>query len=326
VLDGTTQHVFAVDPAAHLRDFAQAQGGAWSSGDLTATVPGSPAGVAGQPAAVLAGADLRVFALAAGTNHLVQWDRSGGSWTTSDLSALTQDTTPLTRTPDAVFDGTTVHVYVVDANAHLLDFFLTQAAWHVLDLSAATVTTASGSPSAYSDGTFMHVSVVGSNGHLLAFTDGMPPTSIRPQVTDVTTSAPVAAFPTSDTSAAFTTPGPGVFNPGRADVFADGSMAGAGNHLIDWFKNPGGPWGTLELSAFQLDLGRPDQTPFAGVQEQGNFELVRRASDAHLIEFFPYASGVIVIDVSAATGQTVSSSPAAAPPPPGSTKQVFAVS
>jgi hypothetical protein len=175
VVSGPLVHVYTRALGGHLVEFiADHQSGLiWNAYDLTADAAGPALG--GDPAAVVLGSTVHVYATATGGDlvEFVSDHQSGRVWNVYDLSADAAGP-PLLGAPAPVVgaDGV-VHVYGRGGDGHVMEFIADHQSgriWNAYDLSAdAAGPPVTGDPAPIVIGSFAHVYVTAAGGDLAEF-------------------------------------------------------------------------------------------------------------------------------------------------------------
>ena len=169
VLNGSAIDVFARATDGDLVEFVDSapSSQSWSTVDVTNSSSGPQAG--GDPAAIVLGSGLHVYA-ASYTGDLLEFASAGGGpWGFSDLTQTTNGPT-MTGRPSPVAVGTTLHVYARTSGGDLGEFAY-GGSWGFSDLSTVSGgPTIGGDPGAvvYSVSS-IHVYTEATSGHLTEF-------------------------------------------------------------------------------------------------------------------------------------------------------------
>jgi len=164
----------------------------WQVTDVTAAAGGATLISPGEPLAHGAAQD--VYGADAANHLRLFTQNAAGPWQSVDLSTE--------RAPSVVFDGTTVHVLVIDTIHHLRDFFRTAGSWHQYDLTAATGALAFSDPAALEyGGNSIQIATAGTNAHMLVFVESRIPGSNPTGAYDATALMGGTALMASDPSA-----------------------------------------------------------------------------------------------------------------------------
>jgi hypothetical protein len=171
VIIGSSVDVFARATSGDLVEFSNttAGNGTWSVSDLTQSSGGPQ--LNGDPAGVVSGTSLHVYAQGPGGDLYEFASASGDQWGSSDLTAVT-DGPQVTGRPSPVAVGSAIDVPVRATSGDLVDFVYSGQSWSTTDLTSVTGgPTIGGDPGAVLYGaTSIHIYAEGSDGnHLTEF-------------------------------------------------------------------------------------------------------------------------------------------------------------
>jgi hypothetical protein len=168
--------VFLQGANGHLYASRQLATGWTAPVDITAPVTGAP-NIESSPEAVMDGTTLHVFALAAGSNDLIDYhnDGSGQSWLTTDLTTTDPGAPSVAPSLSAVLLGGTLHVYTTSASGALVEVDNDNQSGHAWNFYNESASAGGGVPIAGAPGPLLingtpHVYTrAGKNGDLVEF-------------------------------------------------------------------------------------------------------------------------------------------------------------
>jgi hypothetical protein len=168
VISGTSVDVFARATTGDLVEFANstAGNGTWTTSDITSSSGGPE--LNGDPAAVVAGPAIHVYAQGPGGDLYEFVSASGGPWGSSDLSQVAGGP-QITGRPSPVVVGTAIDVPARATTGDLVDFVFNGQSWSSSDLTqVAGGPTIGGDPGAVLFSTSsIHIYTEGTDGNHL---------------------------------------------------------------------------------------------------------------------------------------------------------------
>jgi len=260
--------VFAADPSGHLLKFSQPLGGGgWQVLDLTAAVGGTT--ITSEPSPIQVGSGVQVYAIGGdGNEQSFNRDQPGGQWQVF----LASSGQALRGNPQAVFDGTNVHVYSQRSDGHLLEMFKPPATgWQLFDLTASVsgVAGLNPTPILYS-GNSVQALAVDTNGHLWDYVEPFAGPSQEIGAFDETANA--------GATSPFANPKPILFPEGGStlEVFGPGRLAnGLDSDLGNFQKTPTANWEFFDTTS--------NSTPNRfGIDSNGIAAPLANGSDIHV--------------------------------------------
>jgi len=262
--------VFAANPSGQLLLFSRPLGGGfYQVQNLSAAVGGMT--IVSEPSPIHYGNGVQVFALGGDGNEQA-WVQSqpGAAWQVFPVS----NSQPLAGNPQAITDGTNVHVYAYRSdNHHLMELFKPQTTgWQLFDLSA-TVSGVDGvnpTPYLYGGNSVQTLAINDATHHLWAYVELFAGPSQGVSSFDLTA---LAGAP-----APIDNPKPALFPEGgtTVEVFGPGHNSGDqfDKNLVNYQKIPTSNWQYFDTSNNSI--------PQSGIINQGIPAPIVDGNDIHV--------------------------------------------